>query len=178
MTSMKIYPQCLTHCDSIYSNHKEFFFNTSCLWFLSMEVVDNMHVCVMQCWKVCMCVAFLSLSLSARPLCRRALQRAPSCHSRQHTALKNVTKSRRWETKMQTYRGKNVQWRGFKTLCNMSEDRSRFCYISSFLLYNPYRTLQPLKESVATVGQRIRLWCTSLNTDSFLNDDIISCLNT
>lgn len=47
--------------------------------------MDNVHVCVG------VRVRLLSLSPSARPLSQHTLQRAPSCHSRRHTVLKNVT---------------------------------------------------------------------------------------
>lgn len=111
---MQMCPQCLTHSESIHSDHKDFLFDSGFLWILSMEVMDNMHVCVTQCWDVCMCVASLSLSRSTRPLCHHALQRAPSCHSWQHTARKNVTKRGRWETKTQTYGGKMSSGEGLK----------------------------------------------------------------
>lgn len=51
---------------------------------------DKVYVCVGVWGCVCM-FGLLSLSPSPRPLCKHTLQRAPSCHSRRHTAAKNVT---------------------------------------------------------------------------------------
>ena len=65
--------------------------------------------CVWAC--VCVCVhvcSLLALSSSARPLCQHTLQRAPRCHSRRHTAPKNVTIRGRGETKTEEW------WCGFE----------------------------------------------------------------
>lgn len=59
---------------------QDFVYGSLHVHFLSM---DDVHVCVGVCVHVC---SFLSLSPSARPLCQRTLQRAPSCHSRRRTA--------------------------------------------------------------------------------------------
>lgn len=48
--------------------------------------IDKVNVCVGVC-----VFGLLALSPSPRPLCKHTLQRAPSCHSRRHTATKNVT---------------------------------------------------------------------------------------
>lgn len=76
-----------------------FFFNKE--WTICMCVWECVHVC-----------GFLFLSLSTRPLCRHTLQRAPSCHSWQHTAWKNVTMRGRWETKREKYtQRESGKWR-------------------------------------------------------------------
>lgn len=98
-------------------------------------------MCVWACVCVHMC-GLLSLSPSARPLCQHTLQRAPSCHSRRHTALKNDTMRGRGETKREEYtkRKWRVVWVWSPTNHPITSVGLRYllCYTSFFLRHNPH----------------------------------------
>lgn len=130
---------CLCTCYTNYKNISrmipgpplDFVFWGLCVIFRSM---DNMHVCVCVWGRMCTCAGLLSLSPSARPLCRHTLQRAPSCHSWRHTAPENVSIRGRGETK----REKNAQrkWQMVRVWSPTNHHASsvRFGYLLLYLV--------------------------------------------
>ena len=160
--------------DTYYTNYK----NTSRMIWVSFgfwlwmflcpffESMDKVRVCVGMCVSVCVCVcvyvcSLLSLSPSARPLCRHTLQRAPSCHSWRHAAPKNVTIRGRGETK----REKCTLWKWWVVWVwsPTSHPLNRWGFVISSVIARPFLQQHPHTRTHTHTHTHCALgpiWCT------------------